>query len=224
MTTSGSGASLPSCTRQVKRAELLAPAGDPASLEAALTHGADAVYLGASAFGARANAGFDEGSLQDALNLAHLHGRKVYVTVNTLIKQTEWASVTELLRRLDALKVDAVLVQDLGLANWIKRELPMLSLHASTQMAIHNAEGARALLKHGFSRVVLARECSLETIRSVADTGIETEVFVHGALCVSVSGQCLLSSQIGGRSGNRGRCAQPCRGRAMFRRSRSSTP
>lgn len=191
--------------------EILAPAGSMEALRAALAAGADAVYLGASLFGARVNAGFDDQALQAAVNLAHLHGRRIYVTVNTLLKQNELQDVRRLLRRLVELRVDALIVQDLGLTRLIKAEFPGLCVHGSTQMSVHNAFGARVLQDLGISRVVLARECSLTDIRAVADTGIETEIFVHGAMCVSVSGQCLLSSQIGGRSGNRGRCAQPCR-------------
>ena len=191
--------------------EILSPAGSMEALQAAHAAGADAVYLGASLFGARVHAGFDDEALQAAVNLAHLHGRRIYVTVNTLLKQQELQDVRRLLRRLVELRVDAVIVQDLGLTRLIKAEFPGLCIHASTQMSVHNASGARVLQDLGISRVVLARECSLEDIQAVAKTGIETEVFVHGAMCVSVSGQCLLSSQIGGRSGNRGRCAQPCR-------------
>jgi len=191
--------------------EILAPAGSMEALRAALAAGADAVYLGASLFGARVNAGFDDQALQAAVNLTHLHGRRIYVTVNTLLKQNELQDVRLLLRHLVEVRVDALIVQDLGLTRLIKAEFPGLCVHASTQMSVHNASGARVLQDLGISRVVLARECSLKDIRAVADTGIETEIFVHGAMCVSVSGQCLLSSQIGGRSGNRGRCAQPCR-------------
>ena len=189
--------------------ELLSPAGDPASFQAALQAGADAVYLGAQAFGARAGAGFSPDELKAALETAHLRGRKVYVTVNTLVKESEFEALKDQLRLLDELRADAVLVQDLGVLRCIKRELPQLPVHASTQMSIHNAFGARFLLSQGVTRTVLARECGLDTIRAVAHTGIQTEVFVHGALCVAVSGQCLMSSQIGGRSGNRGRCAAP---------------
>ncbi|MDD4080621.1 MAG: U32 family peptidase [Eubacteriales bacterium] len=195
----------------MKRPELLAPAGNPEGLRAAIAAGADAVYLGASTFSARASAGFDDAALKDAIDLAHLYGRRVYVAVNTLVKEREWPQLQDLLIRLKALRPDAVLVQDLGVLSQIKEALPDLQVHASTQMAVHNAHGSEFLLKAGISRVVAARECSLDDIRQIAGTGIETEVFVHGALCVSVSGQCLLSSQIGGRSGNRGRCAQPCR-------------
>lgn len=191
--------------------ELLSPAGSMEALRAALKAGADAVYLGASFFGARVSAGFDDEALREAVHLAHLHGRRIYVTVNTLLKQQEMRDVRQLLARLCELRVDAVIVQDLGLVRLIKREFPALCVHASTQMSVHNASGAQVLMDLGISRVVLARECSMADIRQVANTGIETEVFVHGAMCVSFSGQCLLSSQIGGRSGNRGRCAQPCR-------------
>ena len=198
------------------KTELLAPAGNLESLRAAIAAGADAVYLGASAFSARAQVGFDAATLKEAIDFAHFYGRRVYVAVNTLIKQREWPQLTELLEQLSQLKPDAVLVQDLGVLSQIKESCPSLQVHASTQMAIHNATGARFLLDAGISRVVAARECSLDVIRSMAETGMEIEVFVHGALCVSVSGQCLLSSQIGGRSGNRGRCAQPCRQEVCF--------
>ncbi len=191
--------------------ELLAPAGDLPSFYAALKFGADAVYLGARSFGARSGAGFSQDDLAVALKEAHLRGKRVYITVNTLVKESEFEDLQCLLSDLDKANVDAVLVQDLGVLHYIRTNLPGLPVHASTQMSIHNAAGARFLLTQGIRRTVLARECSLDTIRQVVSTGIETEVFVHGALCISVSGQCQLSSQIGGRSGNRGRCAQPCR-------------
>ncbi len=193
------------------KVELLAPAGSMDALKAALANGADAVYLGAASFGARSSVGFDEGALKDALDLAHLHKRRVHVTVNTLVKQRELPAVRETLGMLQRLKADAVLVQDLGVMQLTREEFPELTVHASTQMALHNAAGARFLLEAGVSRMVLARECNVETIRAIANTGIETEVFAHGALCVSASGQCLFSAMLGGRSGNRGRCAQPCR-------------
>ena len=191
--------------------ELLCPAGTPEAARAALCNGADALYLGASAFGARANAGFDEKGLAQVIDLSHFYGRRVCVTVNTLVKQDELPAVRQTLAMLERLRVDAVLVQDLGVLRLIHEEFPSLCVHASTQMALHNAAGARLLKSLGVQRVVLARECSLDTIRQVAQTGIETEVFVHGAQCVCVSGQCRYSGLIGGRSGNRGRCAQPCR-------------
>lgn len=191
--------------------ELLCPAGSREAALAALCNGADALYLGASAFGARAGAGFDREALGEIITLCHVHGRRVHVTVNTLVKEKELPGVRETLAMLRDLRADAVLVQDLGVLALIREEFPELTVHASTQMAIHNAAGARLLQRLGVSRVVLARECSLETVREVAALGIETEVFVHGAQCVCVSGQCRYSGLIGGRSGNRGRCAQPCR-------------
>ncbi|MBR0219924.1 MAG: U32 family peptidase [Clostridia bacterium] len=191
--------------------ELLAPAGSTDALKAALVSGADAVYLGAAAFGARSTAGFDESTLRDALRLAHLHRKKIYVTVNILIKERELDDVRRTLSLLSSLGADAVLLQDLGLVKVCREEFPELPIHASTQMALHSASGARLLQSLGAKRAVLARECDLSEIRKAAETGMEIEAFCHGALCVSCSGQCLFSSMIGGRSGNRGRCAQPCR-------------
>lgn len=181
------------------------------ALKAALANGADAVYLGAAAFGARSTAGFDGDSLRHALRLAHLHRKKIYVTVNILIKERELDDVRATLSLLSSLEADAVLLQDLGLVKICREEFPELPIHASTQMALHNAAGARLLQTLGARRVVLARECDINEIRLAAQTGVEIETFCHGALCVSCSGQCLFSSMIGGRSGNRGRCAQPCR-------------
>ncbi len=192
--------------------ENLAPAGNRAALERADAAGADAVYLGYAAFSARAGAGnFDRQELEDAIRYAHLRHMRVHVTVNTLVKDGELAQVTEVLRLLNDLHADAVLVQDLGVLRIARNLFPELTIHASTQMAIHNRTGVRWCGKHGIRRVVLARECSLEEIRKCSDTGIEIEVFVHGAQCVAVSGLCLFSSMVGERSGNRGRCAQPCR-------------
>ena len=191
--------------------ELLAPAGSMDALKAALANGADAVYLGAAAFGARAGAGFDEDSLRGALRLAHLHRKRVYVTVNVLVKDGELPGIRNTLAMLEALGADAVIVQDLGVLKLCREEFPGLPVHASTQMALHNASGVRLLKTLGAKRAVLARECGLDDIREASREGLELEVFCHGALCVSVSGQCLFSSMIGGRSGNRGRCAQPCR-------------
>ncbi len=192
--------------------ELLCPAGDEAALKAAVDTGADAVYLGCSRFGARASAvNFDEEALERAVNYAHLYHTRVYVTVNTLVKQNEIDGVRDTLRMIETAGADAVITQDIGVAALTAREFPRLALHASTQMALMNATDAAWAKAQGFTRVVLARECSLEDIRKVAATGIETEVFVHGALCTAVSGRCLMSSMAGGRSGNRGRCAQPCR-------------
>lgn len=192
--------------------ELLCPAGDEAALRAAVDSGANAVYLGYRAFGARASAtNFDAEALEAAVRYAHLYHARVYVTMNTLVKPDEMQDLRAALGEIAATGADAAIVQDLGVADLVRREFPVLALHASTQMAICNAEGARLARTLGFSRVVLARECGLEDVRAVAETGIETEVFVHGALCTAVSGRCLMSSMSGGRSGNRGRCAQPCR-------------
>ena len=192
--------------------ELRCPAGDERALRAAVDSGANAVYLGYRVFGARASAvNFDAEALEAAVRYAHLYHVRVYVTVNTLVKPGEMQDLHAALGEIAATGADAAIVQDLGVAAMVRREFPALALHASTQMAICNAEGARLARSLGFSRVVLARECSLEDAHAVAETGIETEVFVHGALCTAVSGRCLMSSMSGGRSGNRGRCAQPCR-------------
>lgn len=192
--------------------ENLAPAGNREALDRAAAAGADAVYLGYAAFSARAGAGnFDEEQLREAVHFAHLHHIRVHVTLNTLIKDGELAGVMDVLRLLNEVKADAVLVQDLGVMHLARTCFPDLPIHASTQMALHNAAGVRFVQRHGLTRAVLARECSLAEIRKASDVGIEIEVFGHGAQCVAVSGQCLFSSMIGGRSGNRGRCAQPCR-------------
>jgi putative protease len=204
--------------------ELLAPAGSPEALKAAIAAGADAVYLSGKRFGARKFAGnFDEPALAQAIDYAHLRGVKVYVTVNTLIRENELSDVTEYLVRLYEMGADAVLLQDLGAALLARQIVPELERHASTQMTIHNWQGALWAACAGFKRVVLSREVSLDEInemeremrqeleKETKPQGIGLEVFVHGALCYSYSGQCLLSSAIGGRSGNRGMCAQPCR-------------
>ncbi len=192
--------------------ELLSPAGNRDSLFAAISCGADAVYLGYTAFGARSYAGnFNNEGLRKAVEYAHERGRKIYVTVNTLIKQCETDDLCDVLELLSRCGVDAIIVQDMGVARIARERFPQLTLHASTQMTIHNAQGARLMQRMGFTRVVPARECPLSELKLMADTGVEIEAFVHGALCVAVSGQCLFSSMIGGRSGNRGRCAQPCR-------------
>lgn len=192
--------------------ENLAPAGNWDALRSAVAAGADAVYLGYAAYSARAGAGnFDEQQLRDAVRFAHLHHVHVHVTVNTLIKDGEMAGVVDVLRLLNEIRVDAVLVQDLGVLRMARRCFPDLPIHASTQMAIHNATGVRFCRNQGMTRAVLARECSAAEIALAAKEGIEIEVFGHGAQCVAVSGECLFSSVVGGRSGNRGRCAQPCR-------------
>ncbi len=195
------------------RPELLAPVGNMDSLYAAVQNGCDAVYLGGKAFGARASAAnFEREELQKALDYAHLYGVRVYVTVNTLYKDDELPAMLEFVGNLYTDGVDGVILQDIGAVEAIRQAYPDLVLHASTQMTIHNVQGARYLEQLGFTRVVLARELTLVEIREIImQTNIEVETFVHGALCVCYSGQCLMSSLIGGRSGNRGRCAQPCR-------------
>lgn len=194
------------------KVELLAPAGGREALAAAVLSGADAVYLGGNLFSARAGAGnFDLETLPEALGFAHRHGVKVYITVNTLVKDRELGDLYRFLGALEDMGVDAVILQDPGVLNLVRREFPGLVVHASTQMTLHNTPGVRFLRDRGARRVVLARENTLEEIRTMAGTGVELEAFVHGALCICYSGQCLMSSMIGGRSGNRGRCAQPCR-------------
>ncbi|HEX3013955.1 MAG TPA: U32 family peptidase [Methanobacterium sp.] len=196
--------------------ELLSPAGSMESLKAAVNAGADAVYLAGKQFGARHYAAnFNDADLKEAIHYAHLRGVKVHVTVNTLIKDHELPDLARYLLFLYEIGVDAILVQDIGVANIAKELVPDLNLHASTQMTIHNTEGVKWATKFGFKRVVLAREMKLAEIeeisKNIKSKQIELEIFAHGALCYSYSGQCLLSSFIGGRSGNRGMCAQPCR-------------
>jgi U32 family peptidase len=195
--------------------ELLAPAGSIESLKAGINSGADAVYLSGKRFGARQFAhNFSLKEMEEAIEFAHLRGVKAYVTVNTLIKETELSKVGDHLLQLYSLGADAVIVQDLGVARLARELVPDLDLHCSTQMSIHNQQGVHWAADSGFNRVVLAREMNLEDIKLTASQlkkKIELEVFAHGAICYSYSGQCLLSSFIGGRSGNRGMCAQPCR-------------
>lgn len=195
------------------KAEVLAPAGSQESLVAAVRAGADAVYLGASHFSARAGAkNFGPEELKEAVSYCHARGVKVYLTVNTLVLDEELPSAVLLLQQACALHVDAVLLQDMGLLRILRRDAPSLRLHASTQTGVHTCAGAKALYDAGFERVVLAREMSLrETEKIHKCCPIELESFVHGALCMSVSGQCYFSSVLGSRSGNRGMCAQPCR-------------
>ena len=196
-----------------KKIELLAPAGSLQALKAAVENGADAVYIGGPMFSARQKAeNFTHEQMVAGVQYAHERGCKVHVAVNTIVSNKEIGQVVEYAYKLAEAKVDAVIVQDLGVAHLLRETLPQLPLHASTQMAVHNTPGVQFLEEQGFERVVLARETSLEAIREIkAETDAELEVFVHGALCVAYSGQCLLSSMIGGRSGNRGLCAQPCR-------------
>ncbi|MGC9515658.1 peptidase U32 family protein, partial [Methanocrinis sp.] len=193
--------------------ELLAPAGSWEALLAAVESGADAVYLAGRRFGARQSApNFDDLELFRALEHAHLRGVKVYVAINTLIPETEVEEVARRLVELREAGVDAVLVQDLGVLRLARDLVPDLELHASTQMTICSLEGARWAAEMGLKRAVLARELTLAEVEEMGKgASIGVEVFVHGALCYSYSGQCLLSSVIGGRSGNRGLCAQPCR-------------
>ncbi|QEK12484.1 U32 family peptidase [Crassaminicella thermophila] len=193
--------------------ELLAPVGSFEALKAAVQNGADAVYLGGKLFSARQYAkNFDDDELIEAVNYCHIRGVKVFVTVNTLVSNKELVELGKYLAFLYNIDVDAIIVQDLGVAKFIREYFPNFELHASTQMFVHNFEGVKLLEAMGFKRVVLAREMSKEEIFKVKkNTQLDIEVFVHGALCISYSGQCLMSSMIGGRSGNRGRCAQPCR-------------
>lgn len=196
-----------------KNIELLAPVGSKESLYAAINNGANAVYLGGKLFNARQFASnFDYDDLREAVELAHFNGVKVYVTVNILIHNNEIDQILDYIKFLYDIDVDAIIVQDLGLANLVKKIFPHMDIHGSTQMTINNLYGAKLLEEIGFKRVVLARETPLEEIKLIKEfTSIEIEGFVHGALCVAYSGQCLMSSLIGGRSGNRGTCAQPCR-------------
>lgn len=193
--------------------EILAPAGSFEMVEAAVRSGADAVYLGTKNFNARRNASnFGGAELEETVKYCHARGVRVHVTLNTLVKNSELAALYKEIESVASCGVDAVIVQDLAVAAIIRECCPSLAMHASTQMAIHNAAGAEMAKELGFSRAVLARELSLKEIAEIsARTDIELEAFVHGALCMSVSGQCYLSSMLGGRSGNRGLCAQPCR-------------
>lgn len=197
-----------------KKIEILAPAGSYESMIAAMNAGCDAVYIGGSSFGARAYAdNLDENTLLRAIDEAHIRGKQIYLTVNTLVKEDERTG--KLLYFLDKFYLqglDAVIVQDVGVLHFIHRNYPDLPIHASTQMTLTMAQGANLLKDYGVARLVTSRELSLKEIRAIRDnTDLEIETFVHGALCYCYSGQCLMSSIIGGRSGNRGRCAQPCR-------------
>lgn len=199
--------------KHTKKPELLAPAGSSEALDAAIAGGADAVYFGASAFNARMNAAnFDREAIRRAIEKCRNYGVRSNITFNTLIYEKEFSAALDEVAFLYEAGANALIVADLGLALEIHRCFPELELHASTQMSIHNTPGAVLLAEHGFSRAVLARELDRDMIKSVcAASPIESEIFVHGALCVSHSGQCLFSSLVGGRSGNRGECAQPCR-------------
>ena len=196
-----------------KLPELLCPAGSPEALDAAIEGGADAVYLGGALFNARMNAkNFGGDALRSAVLRAHSYGVKVYLTLNTLVYDRELTAYVDAAREALRAGVDALIVADLGGAALLRRTFPDAELHASTQMSAHSAAAGRQLRELGFSRMVVAREtCAEDLRRIVAESGIEVEAFIHGALCVSHSGQCLFSSVVGGRSGNRGECAQPCR-------------
>lgn len=193
--------------------ELLSPAGSPEAFEAAIDGGADAIYVGGASFNARINAkNFGEADLAAAIGLAHTYGVKVYQTVNIMVHGRELSELLQAAERSADAGIDAFIVSDLGAASLLHKYLPSVPLHGSTQMSVHNADGAKLLASRGFTRVVPARELSCGDIRTlVEENPLEVEIFIHGAMCVSHSGQCLFSSLVGGRSGNRGLCAQPCR-------------
>ncbi len=197
----------------MKKPEILAPVGSPECLYAAVRTGADAVYMGCKSFNARIRAdNFSDEEIRDAVSYCHSRGVRVHITMNTLISDEEIPEALETVKRICEWGADAVIVQDLGLASLMGRVAPTLERHASTQMSVQTTEGVKLLKGMGFSRAVLPRELTKEEIRKIKDsTDIEIEIFVHGALCMSVSGQCYMSSMFGGRSGNRGLCAQPCR-------------
>ena len=195
------------------RVEILAPAGSIESMMAAVNAGADAIYMGGSRFGARAYADNpEEDRFLEAIDYVHLHGCKLYMTVNTLVKESELDELYDYLKPYYERGLDAVIVQDMGVFSYIRKYFPDLPVHASTQMTVTGPDGARLLKELGATRVVPARELTVGELKELYDaTGMEVEAFFHGALCYGYSGQCLLSSLIGGRSGNRGRCAQACR-------------
>lgn len=197
----------------MKKIELLAPAGNIEALKAAIQGGCDAVYIGGDHFGARAfSKNFNNEEIVEAIKYAHLYGVKVYITVNTLIYDNEVDEFLQYIEFIHKNNVDAVLIQDLGMFDLLRKTFPNLELHASTQMHIHNLDGVKLMERLGMKRIVLARETSIDDIKNIVNNcRAEIEVFVHGALCISYSGQCLMSSLIGGRSGNRGTCAGSCR-------------
>ncbi len=199
--------------RTEEKMELLAPAGSFKALCAAVQSGADAVYIGGSSFSARRSAvNFSSDEIKEAVKYCHLRNVKLHVAANILVKEQETESFLKYISELNSAGVDAVIIQDIGMASVVRKLYPDLPIHASTQMTVTNIKGARLLADMGFSRIVLARELSYSAIKSICDAvDVETEVFAHGAICMSYSGQCLMSSIIGGRSGNRGMCAQPCR-------------
>ncbi|MBR2830657.1 MAG: U32 family peptidase, partial [Solobacterium sp.] len=207
-----------------KKIELLAPAGNMEALKAAVAAGCDAVYLGGTGFSARAFAGnFDHEEMVQAITYCHIHGVKVYVTMNTLLFEQELAAAMKEVAFLYEHDVDALLIQDLGLFHWIREVYPDLELHCSTQMHIHNAAGVRFMKEMGAARAVIARETPLEVIKDCIREGIDIEVFAYGAICISYSGQCLMSQAVKNRSGNRGMCAQLCRLRYQWSDGRQAT-
>lgn len=196
----------------MNKPELLAPAGDLNTLKVAIQAGADAVYIGGRSFGARYFAtNFTDEDLKEAIIYAHERLKKVYVTVNTIIYESEFNLLEEYIDYLYEINVDAIIVQDLGVISLVRKKYPDFEIHASTQMNVFNSNGIKILKKLGIKRVVLARETDIDTIKELVKEGLEIEVFIHGALCFSYSGNCLMSYSIGSRSGNRGKCAQPCR-------------
>ncbi|MGL4790537.1 MAG: peptidase U32 family protein, partial [Anaerotignaceae bacterium] len=199
--------------KELKKPELLSPAGSMESLIAAVNNGCDAIYLGGQQFSARQYASnFDLETLETAVDYCHVRNIKVYVTVNTIYKDKELKELISFVANLYRMGVDALIVQDLGAAKLIKKNFPNMQLHASTQLTANNLSDVKALGEEGFSKVVLSRELNLKEIEEIVDgTDVQIEAFIHGALCVCYSGQCIMSSIIGGRSGNRGRCAQTCR-------------
>ena len=207
-------------TKDLKKPELLAPAGSLEAFFAAMESGADAVYTGLKAMSARAKAkNFSLKDLEQMLAYAHARDKKIYVTLNTLVKEKELPALVEILSELETMGADAVILQDMAVWRLVHGHFPGLKLHSSTQMTIHNTAGVKMLEQLGFKRAVLARELTIEEIAAIRQqTGMELEHFVHGALCFSFSGQCYFSSFLGGKSGNRGRCAQPCRRRYRHRR------
>ncbi|HZV82288.1 MAG TPA: peptidase U32 family protein, partial [Geobacteraceae bacterium] len=202
-----------------KKSELLAPAGSLEAFFAAIEKGADAVYAGLKEFSARAKAkNFTLQQMERMTAYAHSLEKKVYVTLNTLVKESELPQLVDTLSSLEAMGVDAVIIQDMAVARLARRFFPAIPLHASTQMTVHNSPGVQQLADLGFERVVLSRELHLDEIsRIVSKSPIGIECFIHGALCFSLSGQCYFSSFLGGHSGNRGRCAQPCRRQYKYR-------
>ena len=195
-----------------QRCELLAPAGDYEALTGALNAGADAVYLGGSKFGARAYASnFSEEELVEGLNYAHLLDKKIYLTLNTLVKEKEFGELYDFLLPYYENGLDGIIIQDIGVMDFVHNQFPLLPIHVSTQAFVTGPDSVNFYKKLGAVRVVPARELSLDEIKAIKDVGIEVETFIHGAMCYSYSGQCLFSSIVGGRSGNRGRCAGPCR-------------